>query len=56
MRYDERKKGIRAETRWEHWTDEHYHNVKMKKIYPNAKGVKKEKTEEKDAGSKAAES
>ena len=25
-------------------------------LYPNAKGVKKEKTEEKDAGSKAAES
>ena len=22
VRYDERKKGIRAETRWEHWTDE----------------------------------
>lgn len=56
VRYDERKKGIRAETRWEHWTDEHYDDVKMKKIYPNAKGVKKEKTEEKDAGSKAAES
>ena len=37
-------------------TDEHYDDVKMKKIYPNAKGVKKEKTEEKDAGSKAAES
>lgn len=56
VRYDEREKGIRAETRWEHWTDEHYDDVKMKKIYPNAKGVKKEKTEEKDAGSKAAES
>ena len=56
VRYDERKKGIRAETRWEHWTDEHYDDVKMKKIYPNAKGVKKGKTEEKDAGSKAAES
>ena len=47
VRYDERKKGIRAETGWEHWTDEHYDDVKMKKIYPNAKGVKKEKTEEK---------
>lgn len=47
VRYDERKKGIRAETRWEHWTDEHYDDVKMKKIYPNAKGVKKGKTEEK---------
>ena len=56
VRYDEREKGIRAETRWEHWTDEHYDDAKMKKIYPNAKGVKKEKTEEKDAGSKAAES
>jgi uncharacterized membrane protein len=56
VRYDEREKGIRAETRWEHWTDEHYDDAKMKKIYPNAKGVKKGKTEEKDAGSKAAES
>lgn len=35
-------------------TDEHYDDAKMKKIYPNAKGVKKGKTEEKDAGSKAS--
>ena len=32
VRYDEREKGIRAETRWEHWTDEHYDDAKMKKI------------------------
>ena len=54
--YDERGNGVQATNVVQKWVDVHYDDAKMKKIYPNAKGVKKGKTEEKDAGSKAAES
>ena len=39
MRYDQRNKGIEAEDRWQVWIDEHYDDVRMDKIYPNAKSV-----------------
>ena len=37
FRYDERGNGIKAEKKWQQWADEHYDDVKMEKIYPNAK-------------------
>lgn len=35
-RYDEREKKITAEYGWQKWSDKHYDDEKMKKIYPNA--------------------
>ena len=40
VRYDERSKGIAAESSWQQWADEHYDDAKMAKIYPNAKVAK----------------
>ena len=40
VRYDERSKGIAAESSWQQWADEHYDDAKMAKIYPNAKVTK----------------
>ena len=58
VRYDEREKGIRAETRWEHWTDEHYDDAKIEKnLYRMTKGVQKRKDgRKKMQDTKAAES
>lgn len=47
VRYDEREKGIRAETRWEHWTDEHYDDAKMKKFIRMQRVSKKERRRKK---------
>lgn len=37
IRYDQREKGIPAETSWQVYLDEHYDDGKMEKIYPKAK-------------------
>jgi len=39
VRYDERGKGVVAENSIQKWADEHYNDVKMEKIYPNAKAT-----------------
>lgn len=39
VRYDERGKGVVAENSIQKWADEHYDDVKMEKIYPNAKAT-----------------
>lgn len=39
VRYDERRKGVVAENSIQKWADEHYDDVKMEKIYPNAKAT-----------------
>ena len=39
VRYDERGNGVRATNAVQKWADAHYDDAKMKKIYPNAKGI-----------------
>lgn len=41
VRYDERDKGIAAESSWQEWLDIHYDDAVMKQIYPKAKTTKK---------------
>ena len=36
IRYDERSRGIKAEASWQQWSDTHYDDAKLMKIYPNA--------------------
>ena len=37
--YDERGNGVQATNAVQKWADAHYDDAKMKKIYPNAKGI-----------------
>lgn len=37
IRYDERDRGVKAETSWQVWMDEHYDDARMERIYPKAK-------------------
>ena len=37
VRYEERGNGVVAENALQKWTDEHYDDARMQKIYPNAK-------------------
>ena len=39
VRYDERGNGVQATNAVQKWADAHYDDAKMKKIYPNAKGI-----------------
>lgn len=39
VRYDERGNGVQATNVVQKWVDVHYDDAKMKKIYPNAKGI-----------------
>ena len=39
VRYDERGNGVQATNVVQKWVDAHYDDAKMKKIYPNAKGI-----------------
>ena len=39
VRYDERGNGVQATNAVQKWADAHYGDAKMKKIYPNAKGI-----------------
>ena len=39
VRYDERGNGVQATDVVQKWVDVHYDDAKMKKIYPNAKGI-----------------
>lgn len=41
VRYDERDKGIAAESSWQEWLDIYYDDAVMKQIYPKAKTTKK---------------
>ena len=36
VRYDERSKGVEAVSEWQKWSDTHYDDVRLQKIYPNA--------------------
>lgn len=36
IRYDERSKGVEAVSEWQKWSDTHYDDVRLQKIYPNA--------------------
>lgn len=40
VRYDERDRGVEAQSSWQSWADEHYGDDVMKRIYPKAKGTK----------------
>lgn len=37
IRYDERDRQVEATQNWQVYMDEHYDDVKMVRIYPNAK-------------------
>lgn len=39
VRYDERGRGVPAEHTWQQWTDSHYDDARMERIYPNAKSA-----------------
>ena len=36
VRYGERQEGMPAEEGWQVWTDEHYGDARVERIYPNA--------------------
>lgn len=36
LRYSQRQEGIAAESGWQVWTDEHFEDTRMERIYPNA--------------------
>ena len=46
-RYDERARGLAAESDWQRTMDEHFTDERMERIYPNALTVEEKKQEEK---------